>query len=339
LAREHAAFRERAGLIDLTSFGKIEASGPGALPLLERVCDNRIDRPVGSVVYTQFLNARAGIVADVTVTRLAEDRFRVITGSGTVDADLGWLRMHLLERDGHVDLREASEELAVIGLWGPTARDVLAATTDDDVTNETFPYLTARDVAVGGMRTFAQRVSYVGELGWELYVEPEWAVQVWDRLWGAGRPLGLQPCGYRVLDGLRLERGYRYFGADLTASDTPDEAGLSFCVDASKDFVGRDALLAAREAEPTKRLRTLLVADEDYLTIYGGEAVRSRDGVIGRLRSCAYGFTVRRNIGLAYLPSRFGRGDRVEVEVFGELVPAEVVEDVPVDPEGKRVRG
>lgn len=338
VGEEHAAFRERAGLIDLTSFGKIDVSGPGAIPLLERACDNRIDRPVGSVVYTQFLNARAGIVADVTVTRLADDRFRVITGAGTVDADLGWLRMHAVDQDTPVDLRETSEDLAVIGLWGPASRDVLAATTDDDVTNEEFPYLTARDVSVGGVRVFAQRVSYAGELGWELYVDPEWAVQVWDRLWKAGRPLGLEPCGYRALDGLRLERGYRYFGADLTASDTPDEAGLSFCVDPSKDFVGRKALLAARETWPNRRLRTLLVGDEEYVTIYGGEAVRFADEVVGRLRSCAYGFTVRRNVALAYLPTTVGPGARVEVEVFGDLVPAEVAEDVLVDPEGKRVR-
>lgn len=338
LALEHAAFRERGGLIDLTSFGKLEVSGPGALPLLERVCDNRIDRPIGSIVYTQFLNGRGGIVADVTVTRLAEDRFRVITGSATVDSDLGWLRMHGVDGDGPVELREVSDEHAVLGLWGPSAPDVLATTTEDEVTNEAFPYLTARGIEVGGAPVFAQRVSYVGEPGWELYVEPEWAVQVWDRLWDAGRPFELEPCGYRVLDGLRLERGYRSFGSDLTASDTPDEAGLSFCVDASKDFVGREALLAGRSTGPAKRLRTLFVGDDDYLTVYGGEAVRADDEVVGRLRSCAYGFTVGRNLALAYLPPALGPGDRVHVEVFGDLVPAEVAEDVLVDPEGKRMR-
>jgi glycine cleavage system aminomethyltransferase T/glycine/D-amino acid oxidase-like deaminating enzyme len=338
LAQEHAAFRERAGLIDLTSFGKIEVSGPGALALLERVCDNRIDRPIGSVVYTQFLNGHAGIVADVTVTRLADDRFRVITGSTTVDSDMGWLRMHVRDEDGPVELREASEEHAVLGLWGPSSREVLATITVDEVTNEAFPYLTAREIEIGGAPVFAQRVSYVGEPGWELYVRPEWAVHVWDRLWDAGREVALEPCGYRVLDGLRLERGYRYFGVDLTANDTPDEAGLSFCVDASKDFVGRGALLAARSAGPRKRLRTLLVGDEGYLTVYGGEAVRARDEVVGRLRSCAYGFTVGRNLALAYLPPALGPRDRVEVEVFGDLVSAEITEDVLVDPDGKRMR-
>ena len=154
----------------------------------------------------------------------------------------------------------------------------------------------------------------------------------------AGQPFEIEPCGYRVLDGLRLERGYRSFGSDLTASDTPDEAGLAFCADVSKGFIGREALLAGRSAGPAKLLRTLFIGDEDYLTVYGGEAVRAGDEVVGRLRSCAYGFTVGRNLGLAYLPPAWGPGDRVQVEVFGDLVPAEVAEDVLVDPEGKRVR-
>jgi 4-methylaminobutanoate oxidase (formaldehyde-forming) len=338
VGEEHVAFRERAGIIDLTSFGKIEVAGPGALVALERACDNRIDRSIGSVVYTQFLNARGGIVADVTVTRLAADRFRVVTGAAAVDADLGWLRMHLRDDDGDVTVRDMSDELAVIGLWGPAARDVLSSATDDDVSNEAFPYLTGRDMTVGGGPVFAQRVSYIGELGWEVYVEPEWAIQVWDRLVEAGRAVGVEPCGYRVLDGLRLERGYRYFGADLTANDTPDEAGLSFCVDLSKEFLGRQAIVAAREASPTRRLRTLLVGHEDYVTVYGGEAVLAGGDAVGRLRSCAYGYTVRRNVALAYLPSDVDIGDRVDVEVFGERVPAEVAGDVLVDPEGKRVR-
>jgi len=333
---EHVAFRERAGLIDLSSFGKIEVSGPGALPLLERACDNRIDRPAGSVVYGQFLNARGGIVADVTIVRLAEDRFRVVTGSGTVDADLGWLRLLRLDGDGSVELRESSEDLAVIGLWGPVSRDILQIAAQDDVSNEAFPYLSARGLRIGPALVFAQRVSYVGELGWELWVEPRWAVQVWDRLSAAGVARGLEPCGYRCLDGLRLERGY--FGTDLTAVDTADEAGLSFCVDPTKDFVGRAAVLAAREGGmPAKRLRTLLIGD-GYVAVYGGEAVHAGGEVVGRLRSAGFGYSVERMLGTAYLPTSFEPGTRVDVEVFGERVPAEVAQDVPVDPEGKRVR-
>ena len=337
LREEHAAFRDRGGIIDLSSFGKIDVRGPGALALLERVCDNRIDRPPGQVVYAQFLNDRGGIVADVTVTRLADDGFRVTTGSATVDADLGWMRMHVRD-DDPVSLREVSEDQAVIGLWGPSARDVLEGVSEDDVSNEAFPYLTAQDVYVGDAPVLAQRVSWVGELGWELWVEPAWAVHVWDRLIEAGQPHGLEPCGYRVLDGLRLERGNRSFGTDLTAADTPDEAGLGFCVDPSKEFVGREAVLGARRAGPSTRLRTLLVGGDAYLPAYGGEAVHADGRVVGRLRSCAYGFTVRGNVALAYLPPAFETGARLEVEVFGELVPAQVADDVLVDPEGKRVR-
>jgi 4-methylaminobutanoate oxidase (formaldehyde-forming) len=252
---EHQAIRERAGLLDLSSFGKIEVSGSGALPLLERACDNRVDRPVGSIAYGQFLDRRGGIVADVTIVRLAEDRFRVVTGAGTVDADLGWLRMLAREEDGPVELREASEEHAVIGLWGPASREIHDREHRRRRTRSSVP--SARGLSIGPAPAFAQRVSYAGELGWELWLEPRWAVQAWDRLWAAGEPFGLEPCGYRCLDGLRLERGYRYLGTDLTAADTPDEAGLSFCIDLSKDFLGRDALLAMREARPpSRRLRT-----------------------------------------------------------------------------------
>jgi 4-methylaminobutanoate oxidase (formaldehyde-forming) len=335
LRAEHEAFRERVGIIDMTSFGKLEASGPGALPLLERVADNRIDRPAGSVVYTQFLNDRGGIVADVTVTRLAEERFRVVTGAGAVDSDLGWLRLNLREADGAVELRDASDELAVIGLWGPRARDVLAAVTEDDVA---FPFRAARTIRIGGAEVLAQRITYVGELGFELYVPPDWAVQVWDRLLAAGEAHGIEPGGYRALDSLRLEKGYRYFGADLTAGDTPYEAGLGFCVALGKgEFNGRAALVEAGE-HPDRRLRTLLVGGErEYVPVYGGEAVRAGGGVAGRLRSAGYGFTVDRTIGLAYLPAEVEPGAALEVDVLGSPVAALVAEDALVDPANERI--
>jgi glycine cleavage system T protein len=333
---EHVAFRERVGIIDMTSFGKIEVSGPDALPLLERVADNRIDRPAGSVVYTQFLNDRGGIEADVTVTRLGEERFRVITGAGTIDSDLGWLRLNLREKDGAVELRDVSEELAVIGLWGPRARDVLEAVTEDDVGGQALPFRTARTIEIGGSEVLAQRITYVGELGFELYVAPEWAVQVWDRLLESGEPHGVEPGGYRVLESLRLEKGYRYFGTDLTAGDTPYEAGLGFCVDLEKgDFNGRRALAEAGE-RPARRLRTLLVGGEEYVPVYGGEAVRLGGEVVGRLRSAGYGFTVGRNIGLAYLPAEVEIGANLEVEMLGKQVGAVVAEDALVDPANDR---
>lgn len=335
---EHAAIRERAGLIDMTSFGKIEVQGPGALALLERVACNRIDRVQGSVVYTQFLSTRGGIVADVTVTRLADDRFRVVTGAGAVDSDMGWLQANVHPDDGPVVLRDASADLAVIGMWGPAARDILAEVADDDVSGEIFPFRTARALGVGGADVTAQRITYVGELGYELYVPPEWAVQVWDALAAAGRPYGIAPVGYRALDSLRIEKGYRYMGTDLTAADTPYAAGLGFCVDMDKtEFNGREALLAA--LVPERRIRTLLVGGgRRYLTLYGGEAVQVDGEVVGRVRSCAYGYTVRRNVAYAYLPSDTPAGAEFQVDVLGRPARAVVADDVLYDPTHERVR-
>ncbi len=340
LAAEHNAFRERVGIIDLTSFGKISVSGPGALALLERVCDNRIDRPAGKVIYTQFLNGAGGIVADLTVTRLAEDRFRLVTGAGAIDSDLGWLRLHHTDPDGPVEIRDVTEEYSVIGIWGPSARELLAAVSDDDVSDTALPFGAASEITIGGAGVLAQRITFVGELGFELYADPEWALQIWDRLMGAGRPLGIRAGGYRVLESLRVEKGYRYFGSDLTAADTPYEGGVGFCVADRKDgSIGAAALAAARANGPRHRLRTVLVGDgAEYLQVYGGEAVRIGAEVVGRVRSCAYGFTVARNVALATLPPVVGEGDRVTVEVLGEGVPATVAADVLYDPENRRVR-
>jgi glycine cleavage system T protein len=335
LAEEHRAFRERVGIIDMTSFGKIEVSGAGALSLLERLADNRIDRPVGSVVYTQFLDERGGIVADVTVTRLAEERFRIVTGAGAVDSDLGWLELCRREEDGSVEIRDRTDELAVVGIWGPSARDVLQGVTDDDVSADVLPFRHAKEIAVGGAPVLAQRITYVGELGFELYVDRVWAVQVWDGLVAAGAAHGMAPGGYRALDSLRLEKGYRYFGTDLTAGDTPLEAGLDFCIAWDKDFTGRAALEGHK---PDRRLRTLLVGNERYETIYGGEAIHADGVVVGRVRSAGYGFTVRRNVALGYVPVELAEGAELGIEVFGELVPAEVAPDTLYDPENERVR-
>ena len=327
VAVEHAAMRERVGMIDMTSFGKLDVSGADALALLERVCGNRIDRPVGAVVYTQLLDERGGIVGDVTVTRLADDRFRVVTGAGAVDSDRGWLELNRTDGDD-VTIEDVSDDLAVIGIWGPDARDALAAVTDDDVSAEAFPFRTAKTISIGGAPVLAQRITYVGELGYELYVDRAAAVQVWDALTAAARP---EPVGYQALDSLRLEKAYRYFGGDITSLDTPYEAGLGFCVAPGK----RPEL----DREPPQRLRTLVVGGEDYVTLYGGEAVHSGGAVIGRVRSAGYGFTVRRNIALVKLPAELEEGTAVAVDVFGELVSAAVAADCLYDPENLRVRG
>jgi len=337
---EHAAFRERVGIIDMTSFGKLELSGPGALALLNRVCDSQIDRPVGSIVYTQFLNRHGGIVADVTVTRLERDRFRVVTGAATVDTDRGWLELNRRPHDDDLKITDISDGYAVVGIWGPRARETLAAVTGDDVSDEALRFRSARNIHIGGAPVLAQRITYVGELGYELYVPRDWAVQVWDRLMGAGEPHGITPGGYRALESLRLEKGYRYIGTDLTASDTPFESGLGFCVALDKpDFNGRAALEQPGAATPARRLRTLTVGEEQYVTIYGGEAVRRDGALVGRVRSCGYGYTMRANIALASIPAELQRGAPLTVDVVGAHMPAVVEHDALYDPDGERIRG
>jgi len=248
-----------------------------------------------------------------------------VTGAGYVNSDLGWLRLQIKDGDPRVDLRESTEDFSVIGMWGPRARDVLERVTGDDVSDEGFPFMHARAIRIGGATALAQRVTYVGELGWELYLEPSWAGQVWDRLMTAGRASGIRPGGYRVLEGLRMEKGYRYYGTDLTLLDTPFEAGLGFCVHRDKwTHVSRDV---------SRRLRTLEVGGDDYVPIYGGEAVLREGKVISRMRSCGYGFTSRRNLAYSYLPIDLKPPANVEVEVFGQMVPAAITTDAVVERE------
>jgi 4-methylaminobutanoate oxidase (formaldehyde-forming) len=321
----------------MTSFGKIEVRGPGALGLLQRLADNDVDKPVGSVVYTQFLNPRGGIESDLTVVRLGPERFRIVTGSSFVPGDLGWIRMHLPD-DGSAEVREVTDELAVIGLWGPDARRVLEAVTPDDVSNAAFPYMTARAIRIAGAAAWAQRVTYVGELGWELYAAPEDAGTLWDTLFEAGRPCGIEPVGYKALDSLRLEKGYRYWSTDLTPAESPYEAGLGFCVRLGKgEFIGREALVRLKAEGLQRKLATITV--DPRPTLYGGEAVYVEGTVVGRLRSGGYGYTVGKNIGLIYLPLELARpGQPLEAQVFDERFPGEVAADVLYDPQGARLR-
>ncbi len=330
VAEEHRAVRGAVGLIDLSSFGKIDVRGPGALGLLQRVAAGDVDRAVGAVVYTQFLDQRAGIVADVTVTRIAADAFRVVTGAGYVAGDLGWLRLSVGHDGPPVVIRDESDEIACLGLWGPHAPALLATLCDEDLGDAAFLPRTARPVRIAGVAAFAARVSYAGEAGWELYLDPAWSVQVWDRLVEAGDAHGLVPFGYRALDSLRLEKGFRYYGTDLTMLDTPVEAGLLRFVALDKgEFTGRGALLERRDAgPPATRLRTIVIGPGDaWQPVYGGEAVRFDGETVGRLRSAGYGHTVCRTLGYVYLPAHLGEGSEVEVDVFAERVPAVVVPD------------
>jgi 4-methylaminobutanoate oxidase (formaldehyde-forming) len=254
---------------------------------------------------------------------------------------MGWVESNILPGDPPVTVTDVTDDYAVLGMWGPKAREVLQAVTDDDVSNAALPYMSAKTIRVCGADVLASRVTYVGELGWELYVENEWAAQVWDLLLAAGQKHGIRPVGYKALDSLRLEKGYKYFTADVTPLENPYEAGLGFCVhlESGGDFVGKDALKKAKEKGADRKLSTITIGGEDYLTIYGGEAVMDGDTTLGRLRSAGYGYTVKKNIGYVYLPLDKARpGTKLEVEVFGEMVPAEVAPDVLYDPKHEHLR-
>ncbi len=338
IAVEHRAVREAAGLCDFTSFSKFEVTGPGAVGLLQWLCDNDVDRAPGTVVYTQMLNARGGIECDLTVTRMAADRFLVVTGSAFGVHDLDWITRHLPE-DGSVAVRDVTTEWACVGLWGPRAREILAQVTDADLTNAAFPYMTARWVRVGDADVWAQRVTYVGELGWELYVRPEQALGVWDALWEAGRPAGLRPVGYRAVDSLRLEKGYRYWSADITPEYTPYEAGQGFCVKLDKgSFQGREALLAQKAEGIRRRLCCLVLADPRRIAL-GNEPVLADDRPVGRVTSGGYGYTVGESLAYAYLPVALARvGTALVVEVDGARVAAVVAREPRYDPGHTRIR-
>lgn len=337
---EHQATRERVALFDLTSFGKIEVSGKGALPLLQHVTDSEMDKPIGSATYTQFLNPNGGVEADLTVTRLGDEHFWVITGSGFIANDMAWLQMHALKTDGELAIRDITEEWACLALWGPKARLTLQKVAQDNLTDETHPYLLTKRIAINGVKVFAQRVSYAGELGWELYVPFNRATIVWDMLMEAGKEFDIAVGGYKALDSLRLEKGYRYYTADVTQLETPYEAGLGFCVNLNKEnFIGKDALVK-QKAEGVKRKLCTLVLDGDTFTqIYGGEAIYNDGKLITRVRSGGYGYTLKKNIFYAYIPVKLAKtGTRVEVELIEGRCQGEVVAAVLFDAKGERLR-
>jgi glycine cleavage system aminomethyltransferase T/glycine/D-amino acid oxidase-like deaminating enzyme len=339
IGAEAMAARTTAALFDESSFAKIEVSGGGALALLQRLCANEMDRPVGSVTYTQMLNMRGGIECDFTVSRLADDRFLIVTGTAFGNHDLGWIRGHLTD-DDPVRVRDITSGRCCFGLWGPLARDILAPLTTSDLSNDAFPYLTAREIHLGSVPVLALRVTYVGELGWELYAPTEYGRGLWAALWEAGAPRGMLAGGYRAIDALRLEKGYRAWAADITPEESPDEAGLGFAVRAEKgtDFVGRAALLARRAEGRNRRLACLVLDDPRSVTL-GNEPVRVDGAIVGRVTSGGYGYAVGRSIAYAYLPPELGSvGRRTEIDVFGEWVGAEVVREPLWDPNGERIR-
>jgi glycine cleavage system aminomethyltransferase T/glycine/D-amino acid oxidase-like deaminating enzyme len=337
IAAEHTACREAAALFDETSFAKIEVSGPGAASFLEKLCDNRVAREVGKITYTQMLNRRGGIEADFTVARLAEDRFGIVTGTAFGRHDVAWICSHLpADGSGDVQVEDVTSRWACVGLWGPKAPAVLAGCTSADLD---FPYLSLRELWVGDVPVRALRVTYVGELGWELYCPTEFGAALWQAVWEAGQPHGLVAGGYRAIDSLRLEKGYRVWGADITPDETPWEGGVGFCVKLDKgDFIGREALLAAREHGVERQLCCLVLDDREAVAV-GNEPVTVDGVVLGRVTSGGYGYTVGASIAYAYLPAEHSEpGTAVAVEIFGDWIEGQVAAEPLYDPSGERLR-
>ncbi len=334
---EHRACRERAALFDESSFSKLEVRGAGAADFLERLAANRVARGVGAITYTQLLNEAGGVECDLTVTRLAEERFRIVTGTATGNHDLAWLAAHL-PADGSVEIEDVTSRYGCLALWGPAARELLQPLTDQDLSKGSFPYMHARQMTVGPVPCLGMRVTFVGELGWELYCPAEYSLALWDALMRAGEPFGLVPGGYKAIESMRLEKGYRVWGSDVTSADTPYEAGLGFAVKADKEteFIGRAALQGAEQ--PERRLACLLLED-DKAVVLGSEPVRLDGRAVGRVTSGGYGYTIGRSIAYAYLPAAEAElGRRAEVGIFGRNVGAEVVAEPLFDPENLRAR-
>jgi len=345
-AAEHKAVREAVGLFDQSSFAKYVLEGADAERILNRICANDVAVPTGRVVYTQWLNERGGIEADLTVTREAEDRYLIVTSATSQTRDFAWLKRHIAEdvRAGVVDVTSA---YAVLSVMGPRSRDLLQSLTPDDLSNAAFPFGTSREIDLGYARVRATRITYVGELGWELYIPTEFALGVYDAIVAAGEPFGLRHAGYHALNSLRIEKAYRHWGHDITEEDTPLEAGLGFAVSWRKPggFIGRDALLRQKETSLKRRLVTFALEDPSRL-LYHSEPIWRDGKLVGRLTSGMFGHTVGRAVGLGYVenegqvtPDAHIAQGKFEIEIAGDRIPATAVLGALYDPKDKRVKG
>jgi glycine cleavage system aminomethyltransferase T/glycine/D-amino acid oxidase-like deaminating enzyme len=334
VAAEAAAIRQGVALIDQTSFSKFEISGAGAGAALNRIAAGQLEGPPGRVIYTQMLNSRGGIEADVTFLHVAPERYLMITGSGFGIRDGGWLAAQL---PGTLQLREVTNAYATLNLCGPRAREVLARVTDADLSSTAFPFLALREIEIGMAPAIAARVGYVGELGWELYIPVDYAAYVFERLTEAGGGLGLRHAGYRAIESCRLEKGYLYWSSDISPDTNPLEAGLSFAVAWDKgDFTGRAALEKLREAGPRKKLVTLSVPG--FAPFLGGETVLHEGQPVASLTSAGYGHHLGRSIGFAYLPIAIAEARHFTVEAFGHSHAAERGPRCLYDPRMERLK-
>lgn len=341
---EHRHVRENVGVFDQSSFAKYEMTGADALKALDWICANDVAKPVGRLTYTQLLNTRGGIEADLTVARLGEERFYVVTGTGFRTHDFSWIGDHVgSELD--VTLTDVTEDFGTLSLMGPRARDVLAAVTDADVSNTAFPFGHVREISIAGHTVRALRVTYVGELGWELHVPIAATGEIFDALMAAGEKHGIRPVGYRALESLRLEKGYRAWGSDITPNDTPQEAGLGWAVKLRKntDFLGRRALEKISGGALKKRFAGFTVEDSE-IVLLGRETILRNSEPVGYLTSGGYGYTVGKNIGYGYVRNADGVSDDFlasgdyELVVAMERTPAKIHIEPLYDPAGARIR-
>jgi glycine cleavage system T protein len=343
VGEEHAHIREKVGIFDQSSFAKYELSGSDALRALDWICANNVDKPVGRLTYTQLLNSRGGIEADLTVARIAEDRFYIVTGTGFRTHDLAWIADHLPR--GDVALTDITEDWGTLSLMGPKARDVLARVTDSDVSNAGFPFGQAREIEIAGHTVRALRVTYVGELGWELHVPIDVTGEIFDALMAAGADDGIRPVGYRAIESLRLEKGYRAWSSDITPNDTPFEAGLGWAVKLRKntDFMGRKALEAVAGQALTKRLVGFTLDDPDAILV-GRETILRNGEPVGYLTSGGYGCTIGKSVGYGYVRNAEGVSDdfletgSYELVVANEKFPAKIGMEPFFDPSNSRVK-
>ncbi len=339
--REHMAVREGVGLFDMTSFGKIRVEGRDACAYLDRLCANRMDVAPGKIVYTQMLNPRGGIECDLTVTRLSQTAYLLVVPGATLQRDLVWLRRHL--DDEFVVITDITAAEAVFAVMGPKSRELLQKVSPDDFSNAAHPFATMQEIEIGMGLARAHRVTYVGELGWEIYAPADQAAHIFETLAEAGQDCGLKLCGMHVLDSCRMEKGYRHFGHDITDEDHVLEAGLGFAVKPDKgDFIGRAAVLAKKESGLEKRLLQFLLQDPEPL-LYHNEPILRDGRIVGYLTSGNYGHYLGAAVGLGYVPCKGESAADVlasdyEIEVAGRRYPATASLKPLYDPASERVK-
>jgi sarcosine dehydrogenase len=323
VGNEHKAAREKVVLIDQSSFNKFEIEGPGALEFLNRLAANNIDKPVGSITYAQLCNLRGTVEGDITVARIGEDKFLAVTGTAFGRHDSEWIKKHM-PTDGSVTFRDVTSAFAVINVIGPNSRKLLQKVTRDDISNENFRFGKCKFITVGDAPAIILRITFVGELGYELHVAAEFAGHVYETLWEAGQDLGIANAGYRAINSLRLEKGYVLWGSELTPEYTPYDAGLDFCVALNKgDFFGRKALVKIKDEGPKWRLCIFSLDAEKPVMLRGGEPIIRNGNVAGVVTSGGYGYTVGKTIAYGYLPVEdAGYEGGWQIEVYKEIYAA-----------------